>query len=114
MSSVHAIGTTPSVGTRPVVGRWPVTPQNAAGIRTEPAVSVPSATSTSPAATAAPLPPLEPPRHPPGIPRVQRRAEVRAVGERTEGEFVGVQLPDDRRSGRAQPRDALGIASGTR
>ena len=30
-------------------------------IRTEPAVSVPSATSTSPAATAAPLPPLEPP-----------------------------------------------------
>ena len=61
MSSVHAVGTTPSVGTRPVVGRWPVTPQNAAGIRTDPAVSVPSATSTSPAATAAPLPPLEPP-----------------------------------------------------
>jgi hypothetical protein len=40
----------------------PVTPQNAAGIRTEPAVSVPTATSTSPAATAAPDPPLEPPQ----------------------------------------------------
>ena len=40
----------------------PVTPQNAAGIRIEPAVSVPSVPGTSPAATAAPLPPLEPPQ----------------------------------------------------
>ena len=96
----------------PSVGRWPVTPQNAAGIRTEPAVSVPSATSTSPAATAAPLPPLEPPVDPLGIPRVPRRAEVRAVRERAEGELVRVQLPDDRRAGRPQPRDALGVAVG--
>ena len=40
----------------------PVTPQKAAGIRTEPAVSVPRDASTRPAATAAPLPPLEPPQ----------------------------------------------------
>ena len=61
VSRLHAVGKTPSVGTSPIVGRWPVTPQKAAGMRTEPAVSVPSATSTRPAATAAPLPPLEPP-----------------------------------------------------
>ena len=51
-----------AVGTRPQLGRMPVTPQKAAGMRTEPAVSVPSAASTKPAATAAPLPPLEPPQ----------------------------------------------------
>ena len=36
-------------------------PLSAAGMRMEPSVSVPSATSASPAATAAPEPPLEPP-----------------------------------------------------
>ena len=36
-------------------------PQNAAGIRTEPPPSVPSASWPSPAATAAEAPPLEPP-----------------------------------------------------
>src|SRR5260221_8415046 len=36
-------------------------PQNAAGWRTDPPVSVPSATSTAPAATAAAEPPEEPP-----------------------------------------------------
>src|SRR5699024_36569 len=45
----------------PVLGRNPYTPQNAAGMRTDPPVSVPSAKSTSPAATAAALPPLDPP-----------------------------------------------------
>src|SRR4029078_3762696 len=39
----------------------PTTPQSAAGIRIEPPVSVPSAQSTSPAATAAAEPPEEPP-----------------------------------------------------
>ncbi len=62
VSSDQAVGTTPRVGTRPQVGRIPVTPQNAAGMRTEPAVSVPRDASTRPAATAAPLPPLEPPQ----------------------------------------------------
>ena len=36
-------------------------PQNAAGIRTEPPPSVPSASCPSPAATAAEAPPLDPP-----------------------------------------------------
>jgi hypothetical protein len=39
----------------------PTTPQNAAGWRIEPPVSEPSATMVSPAATAAALPPDEPP-----------------------------------------------------
>ena len=62
VSRDQAVGTTPRVETSPQLGRMPVTPQKAAGIRTEPAVSVPSAASTRPAATAAPLPPLEPPQ----------------------------------------------------
>ena len=62
VSYVHETGITPRLGTRPVLGRIPVTPQSAAGIRTDPAVSVPSAPGTSPPATAAPLPPLEPPQ----------------------------------------------------
>jgi hypothetical protein len=39
----------------------PTTPQHAAGRRIDPALSVPSAASQSPAASAAPEPPLEPP-----------------------------------------------------
>ena len=46
---------------RPNVGITPVTPQNDAGIRMLPAVSVPSAPSTMPVATELPEPELEPP-----------------------------------------------------
>src|SRR5688500_13136049 len=46
---------------RPYVGFKPTTPQNAAGCRTDPPVSDPSATGTSRAATAAADPPEEPP-----------------------------------------------------
>src|SRR2546425_13171096 len=42
-------------------GRGPTTPQHEAGMRIEPPMSVPSATPAMPAATAAALPPLEPP-----------------------------------------------------
>jgi hypothetical protein len=45
----------------PYVGLKPTTPQSDAGWRTEPPVSVPSAHTASPEATAAALPPLEPP-----------------------------------------------------
>src|SRR5476651_1379441 len=47
--------------TRPYVGLIPVTPQYAAGVRIEPPVSLPVPPSTSPAATAAPVPLEEPP-----------------------------------------------------
>src|SRR5439155_3604974 len=54
-------GITPWVDTRPNVGLRPTMPHSAAGIRTEPAVSVPSANGHTPAATAAADPLLEPP-----------------------------------------------------
>ena len=49
------------IGTRSRCGLSPTRPQAAAGIRIEPAPSVASAAAQSPAATAVPEPPLEPP-----------------------------------------------------
>src|SRR6516225_6321946 len=48
-------------GTRPTVGRNPTTLQNAAGLRSDPPVSLPSATGTSPQASATAAPPEDPP-----------------------------------------------------
>ncbi len=56
-----ASGYTPSSGTRPQVVFRPAIPQQAAGIRTEPPVSVPRATSASSAATATAEPLDDPP-----------------------------------------------------
>jgi hypothetical protein len=61
VSKLGASAKTPSAETRPHVGLKPTTPQQAAGRRIEPALSVPSATSHRPAARAAPFPPLDPP-----------------------------------------------------
>src|SRR5258707_15593160 len=60
-SSDRQAGTTPLVDTSPRLGLMPTRPLNAAGTRPLPAVSVPSAKSTSPVATATALPELEPP-----------------------------------------------------
>lgn len=60
-SSEAQAGTTPVAGTRPRVGLRPTMPLKAAGTRPEPAVSVPSARSTMPRATATADPELEPP-----------------------------------------------------
>src|SRR5881396_356976 len=49
-------------GTRPIEGRKPTTLQNAAGLRSEPPVSDPVATGTSPQARATAAPPEEPPQ----------------------------------------------------
>src|SRR5690348_12081441 len=65
VSMEDASGYTPSSGARPQVVFRPTTPQQAAGIRTEPPVSVPRATSASPAATAT----AEPLEDPPGMRR---------------------------------------------
>ena len=48
-------------GTRPKLGLSPTLPQNAAGMRTDPAPSVPTLSGPRPAATAAAVPPEEPP-----------------------------------------------------
>ena len=48
-------------GTRPRLGLSPTSPQQDAGIRIEPAPSLPCAIGTAPAATSAAAPPLDPP-----------------------------------------------------
>jgi hypothetical protein len=60
-SRLSARGNTPSIGTRPNVGRTPTMPLQAAGTRIEPLVSVPSAASAIPDATATAEPLDEPP-----------------------------------------------------
>lgn len=54
-------GTTPAVGMTPRVGLTPTMPFSAPGTRPDPAVSVPSARSHRPRATATAEPELEPP-----------------------------------------------------
>ena len=66
MSYDGASGQQPSIGTAPNDTLKPTTPQQAAGMRIEPPESLPSAASTSPAASAAALPPLDPPATCPG------------------------------------------------
>src|SRR6266436_1902782 len=56
-------GCTPVRGIAPKLGLKPTTPLNAAGLMIEPSVCVPSASGTSPAATAA----AEPDDEPPGV-----------------------------------------------
>src|SRR6185312_14074259 len=60
-SSDEANAINPYRLTRPYVGRTPTTPQKPAGCRIDPPVSVPSAATANPAASAAAKPPLDPP-----------------------------------------------------
>ena len=61
LSKVLLSGATPCVFTKPTVNLKPVIPQYAAGSLTDPPVSVPMDSGTSPPATAAAEPLLEPP-----------------------------------------------------
>lgn len=61
VSMLGASGHTPASGIRPPVVFRPATPQQAAGMRTEPPVSDPKATSASPVATATADPLDDPP-----------------------------------------------------
>ena len=65
-----ARGTLPSVETRPAVGFSPTTPQNADGIRTLPAMSVPRPSGEPPAAMIAPLAAGAASRRPVEAPRI--------------------------------------------
>src|SRR3954469_14587023 len=60
--SVHHANGAFGFGTRPGDGRNPATLQNAAGLRSEPPVSDPLATGTSPQANATAAPPDDPPQ----------------------------------------------------
>ena len=72
----------------------PTMPQRAAGWRMEPPVSLPSAQSASPAATAAAEPPLLPPGTVREVPRVARDVVRRVLGARAHGELVEVGLAE--------------------
>src|SRR6195256_5987233 len=65
-SSVRQAGTRPAVETSPRLGFRPTILLKPAGTRPEPAVSVPSASGTSPAATATADPEHDPPSISPG------------------------------------------------
>src|ERR1035437_10153434 len=60
-SRLKPSGRTPKRLTRPYVGLSPTVPQNDAGMRIEPPVSLPIAMNTMFVATATPEPPLDPP-----------------------------------------------------
>ena len=72
-------------------GFMPTTPQNAAGMRMEPPVSVPNAASTSPCATMAALPLDEPPVHLQRCRRIVDEAVDRAETGGSHREFGHVQ-----------------------
>ena len=77
----RASGMTPVSDRAPWVGFSPITPQKDAGIRIDPPVSVPRARGTTPAATAAPDPPLDPPV-------IRARSQGLAVGPQAEMRLV--------------------------
>ena len=69
--AAHASGRA-TLGTTPTEGLKPKQPHHAAGMRMEPPPSVPCAIGTSPSATAAALPPDEPPE----LQRVSKGVDV--------------------------------------
>ena len=75
----------PSSGAEEIRPRWglsPTRPQHAAGMRIEPPPSLPCATGTIPAATAA----AEPPEEPPGV---RSRSQGLRVGPNRRASLVG-------------------------
>ena len=86
----------PACDQRPVVGRKPTMPHSAAGMRTEPPVSEPMPPGTSRAATATPVPPLEPPGMRVGSYGLRAGAEGGVVVGHAVGELVQVGLAEHR------------------
>ena len=113
VSNDGASGTMPARETRPIVVFKPITPQNAAGIRIEPPVSVPIASGTSPAATAAADPPLDPPGTRSRFHGLRVDPRVGVLGGDSPRELVRTGEPDDDRSGAAQRTNGRGIGFGT-
>ena len=93
------------VGTNPTDGRNPMTPQNAAGMRSDPPRSVPSASAIMPVASAAAPPPVDPPADFVVIPRISRASEyvVERVGAGRE--LRAVRLAENDRARLAKPAD---------
>ena len=87
MSRCQATSLTPTIGISRYDGLKPATPQNAAGRITEPAVCVPKAIGTMPAATAA----AEPAEEPPGV--CARLCGLRVADGTSEANCVVTVLP---------------------
>ncbi len=102
-SSERQAGTTPAVLSSPRVGLRPTIPLSAAGTRPEPAVSVPRAKLTWPAATATAEPELEPPEIEAAAEDALATAVRRAGAGQAGGELVEVRLADEQRAGVEQP-----------
>jgi hypothetical protein len=91
----------------------PNTPQQAAGVRIDPPVSVPSAKSHSPAATAAAEPLDDPPGIWPGW-RIGRRSGPAVHAGHAIGQLVHVGLADDPATGIEHGLHHIGMARGRR
>ena len=89
--------------------RKPKTLFQAAGLRSEPPMSLPSATGSMSSASATAAPPLDPPRRQPLVEGVARRAEHFVVGLRAEAEFRHVGLADDDGAGGAHALDDVAV-----
>ena len=94
---------------RPRLGLRPTSPQQAAGMRIEPPPSLPWASGTIPAATAAAEPPEEPPGRARRVPRVAGRARVARLGGRQDPELRQVRHADDDEPRVAQPAHEVGV-----
>ena len=99
-----------SLGTRPGDGRMPTTLQNAAGLRSDPPVSLPSAIGTMPQASATAAPPLLPPHVLRQVVRIARGAEHGVERLRSGAELRRVRLAEGDRTGGANARDDQRVA----
>ncbi len=108
-SSDDPNATRPNRLTRPYPGFTPTTPQNAAGWRTDPPVSEPSAAGVTPAATSAAEPPLDPPGTQVGVERVVDAAERGVFRRRAHRELVEIGLRGNQCTSRAQAGDGGGF-----
>ena len=99
VSKLAASGQQPSSETRPWVGLCPTIPQQAAGIRIEPAESVPSASSTSAGRDRRRRAAARSSRHAARRDRVRHVAVMRVLGGRPVRELVQVRLAGDRVAG---------------
>ena len=91
-------------GTRPKLGFKPKLPQNAAGMRTLPAPSVPTDSGPMPAATAAAVPPDEPPGVLLGSQGLRVMPVQRRIGLALAAELGRAGLAEQHRAGLAQAR----------
>ena len=106
-------GRRPSIGIRPHCGLRPTVPQHADGSRIEQPVSVPSPRSHMPAASAAALPPDEPPVVLPGRRGIVHGAVPLVLARHAPRELVQIRLADDDGAGVDEPLTGGCSSAGT-